>query len=148
MATAASSRKPSTSVPRPRRARRRRPPRTTRCGSATRACSRRHPLSTTCARLSSTDVRWRRRPGEWMDIPRPATETAPMSQYEIRATADIEPGLVVDVAELRRLTGGDVEVVSPGVITVLVVAHADDPKRLAPGAPAPGGEIRPRRRAD
>jgi len=76
-----------------------------------------------------------------MDIPRPATETAPVSQYEIRATADIEPGLAVDVAELRRLTGGDVEVLSPGVITVLVVAEADDPYRLARSVTAPMREL-------
>jgi len=64
-----------------------------------------------------------------------------MSQYEIRASADIEPGLAIDVAELRRLTGGDVEMVSPGVITVLVVAEADDPYRLARDVTAPMREL-------
>ena len=54
-----------------------------------------------------------------------------MPRYEIRATADVEPGLTVDVAELRRLVGGEVELVSPGVVTVVVVAEADDPYRLA-----------------
>ena len=76
-----------------------------------------------------------------MDIPRPATQTAPMSQYEIRATADIEPGLAIDVAELRRLVGGEVEMVSPGVITVHVVAEVDDPHRLACDVTAPMREL-------
>lgn len=60
-----------------------------------------------------------------------------MPRYEIRATADVEPGLVVDVAELRRLVGGEVELVSPGVVTVVVTGEADDPQQLVRAVTAP-----------
>jgi hypothetical protein len=76
-----------------------------------------------------------------MDIARPATETAAMPRYEIRATADVEPGLRIDVADLRRRIGGEVEMVSAGVVTVVVVAEADDPRRLACEVTAPMREL-------
>jgi len=64
-----------------------------------------------------------------------------MPRYEIRATADVEPGLTVDVAELRRLVGGEVEHVSQGVVSVVVVAEADDPYRLVRDVTAPMQEL-------
>ena len=64
-----------------------------------------------------------------------------MPRYEIRATADVEPGLAIDVAELRRRVGGDVELVSQGVVSVVVVAEADDPYRLAFDVMAPMREL-------
>ena len=54
-----------------------------------------------------------------------------MPRYEIRATAYVEPGQSIDVAALRALVGGEVEHVSPGIVTVVVVDETDDPKKLA-----------------
>jgi hypothetical protein len=51
-------------------------------------------------------------------------------RYEIRATADVEPGLAIDLAGLRAQVGGAVEM-SHGVVSVVVTAKGDDPYRLA-----------------
>src|SRR4051795_2451170 len=76
-----------------------------------------------------------------MDMPRPSTDTAVMPRYEIRATADVEPGLRLDVADLRRLVGGEVEMVSQGVVSVVVKAEADNPYTLAHDVMAPMREL-------
>jgi len=76
-----------------------------------------------------------------VDTPPGRTQTAGMPRYEMRATADVEPGLSIDVAELRRRVGGEVELVSQGVVTVVVRADADDPRRLAREVMAPLREL-------
>jgi len=76
-----------------------------------------------------------------MDMPRPSTDTAAMPRYEIRATADVEPGVSIDVASLRRLVGGQVEMLSPGVVTVVVSADGHDPHRLARDVMSPLREL-------
>jgi len=76
-----------------------------------------------------------------MDMPRPSTETAAMPRYEIRATADVEPGLDINVADLRRRVGGEVEMLSAGVVTVVVTADGDDPDRLTRDVMAPLREL-------
>jgi hypothetical protein len=60
-----------------------------------------------------------------------------MPRYEIRATADVEPGLRIDVADLRRLLGGRVEMLSAGVVSVVVTVDGEDPHRLACDVMAP-----------
>lgn len=54
-----------------------------------------------------------------------------MPRYEVRATADLDPGVTFDVADLRVQVGGEVDYVSADVLSVVVVADADDPRLLA-----------------
>ena len=56
-----------------------------------------------------------------------ACQTACVPRYEIRATADVDPGVSVDVADLRLLTGGEVLRPSAGVLTIVVTRRTDDP---------------------
>ena len=52
-----------------------------------------------------------------------------MPRYEIRATADLEPGVRVDVADVRAATGGEVDYVSADVLSVVVTADTTSPDR-------------------
>ena len=54
-----------------------------------------------------------------------------MPRYEIRATADLEPGARVDVAGIRAAVGGDVDYVSADVLSVVVTAETDSPQLAA-----------------
>ena len=53
-----------------------------------------------------------------------------MPRYEIRATADVEPGVTFDVADLRSRTGGAIEV-SGHVLTLTVTGDCNSPASLA-----------------
>jgi hypothetical protein len=75
-----------------------------------------------------------------VDTPRTWTQTAGVPRYEIRATADVEPGLAVDLAGLRGLVGGTVEL-SQGVVSVVVSAKGEDPYRLARDVMTPLREL-------
>jgi hypothetical protein len=50
-----------------------------------------------------------------------------MPRYEIRATADLEPGARFDVADIRAAVGGEVEHVSADVLSVVVTAETSSP---------------------
>ena len=53
-----------------------------------------------------------------------------MARYEIRATADLTPGVQVDVADIRAAIGGEVDYVSPDVLSVVVTTETDSPDRV------------------
>ena len=53
-----------------------------------------------------------------------------MPRYEIRASADVESGVALDIADLRARTGGDIQV-NGSVLTLVVTRECRDPASLA-----------------
>src|SRR3954451_8536184 len=76
-----------------------------------------------------------------MDMPGTETHAPAMPRHEVRATAHAAPGVRIDVADLRRRVDGEVEMLSAGVVTVVVTADGDDPDRLTRDAMAPLREL-------